>query len=123
MKSSTLVTLLASVFAIASTVFLARFELHTDDTGVEAGLMLLCALILGAVHPRHAWVWALVPGSAIALATAWNHFYGPQQGAPPLSERVLVMAFVTAIGLVGAYSGVGLRRAVSSSGRPSEPRP
>jgi len=116
MKRSTLVTFLAGAFATASAVFLAHFELHTDDTGVEAALMLLCAFILGTAHPRHAWVWALVPGSAIALATAWSHFYGSSHpGVPSLSDRVLVMAFVTVIGLAGAYSGAGIRRAISGA--------
>ena len=37
-------TLAAFAFAIASALFLGRYELHTDDTGVEVGFVLLFSL-------------------------------------------------------------------------------
>ena len=95
-------------FCLAAGVFLGRYELHTDDAGVEVFFILLFTFVLGCWHPRHAWQWALLAGPC-APAADW--LFKPQSaGLIPLT------AVVIAIGLVGSYAGALLRRGVSPSG-------
>jgi hypothetical protein len=99
--------ILAYVFWLPAVVFLGRYDLHTDDTGVEVFFLLLITFILGSLHPRRAWQWALLVGPAIPLAELL--FAHPQPGAGAL----VLLAVVTAVGLAGSYAGAGLRRAIS----------
>jgi hypothetical protein len=96
----------AYALAAAAAIFLGRFELHTDDTGVEVGLILLTTFLLGCLHPRQAWQWALLVGSSIPLA---HLLFGKAQ-FPGLA---VITSFVLATGLIGSYSGAFLRRAIS----------
>jgi hypothetical protein len=73
--------LLAGVFALASGAFLARFELHTDDTGVEVFLLLVCCFVIGLICARRAWVWGLVVSLSIPAGAVWKRLYGTAQGA------------------------------------------
>jgi len=99
--------ILAYVFWIPAVLFLGRFELHTDDTGVEIGLLLLITFILGSLHPRHAWQWALLVGPAIpATQCLFGH---PQPGV-----IAVLLPLVIVLGLVGSYAGAGIRRAITS---------
>jgi hypothetical protein len=94
----------AYLFALAAGAFLGRFELHTDDTGVEVGLLLLATFALGWLHPRHAWQWAVLVGLWIPAAELL--FRKPSVNASSL----LVAAFVLAVGLAGSYLGALVRR-------------
>lgn len=98
---------LAYGFWLAATLFLGYFELHTDDTGVEVGLLLVITFLLGTLHPRHAWQWALLVGPAIPAAQVL--FGRPQAGG----GMALLLLFVVALGLAGSYTGALLRGAVS----------
>src|ERR1019366_9548879 len=51
---------------LAAMLFLGRFELHTDDSGVVAFLVLLFAFLLGCLHPRRAWLWSMTGWSVPA---------------------------------------------------------
>jgi len=101
--------LLAGVFWLAAAIFLGRYDLHTDDTGIEVALILLFTFVLGFWHPKRA-VAASLLGLSIPLAEliAGNH-------APGLA---LIAVFVTAAGAIGGCSGVFLRRALTGN----EPR-
>jgi hypothetical protein len=57
-------TLACYLFCTAADAFLGRYELHTDDTGVEVFFILLATFVLGCWHPRRAWQWALLVGHA-----------------------------------------------------------
>jgi|SRR5271157_2887322 len=102
-----LTPVLAYVFWLPAVLFLGRFELHTDDTGVEVFFLLLITFVLGCLHPRRAWQWALLVGPAIPLADLAFGHPQPAAGAP------LLLAVVVALGLAGSYAGAGLRRAIS----------
>ena len=70
-----------------------------DDTGVSAAAVFTSCGILGVVHPRRAWQWALAVGSWIpALGIALHQNY--ESGA------ALVVAFA------GAYAGKPVRFAL-----------
>ena len=100
------------LFALAAAIFLGRFELRTDDAGVVAFFILAITFLLGRLHPRHAWQWALLVAPAVPLA----HVFFPSRshamtGAGDLS---LLMVFASALGFTGSYSGVFVRRIISS---------
>lgn len=106
-------TIAAYLIALAVGAFLGRFELHTDDTGVEVGVLFLATFVLGLLHPRHAWQWAVLV--ALWIPAAELVFRRP----PVNSSSLLVAAFVLCVGLAGSYLGALVRGAASAgfSGR------
>lgn len=118
MKTARLGALFAGAFALASGAFLARFELHTDDTGVEVFLLLACSFVAGLICARRAWIWALVISLPIPGADIWNTLYGSgHAGLHTQRDLLLLMLFVSAVGMAGAYAGAGLRRTLAMLGR------
>ena len=105
-----LITMWSYLVCAAGALLLGRFELHTDDAGVEAFAVLLLAALLGVLHPRRAWQWALLLGPAIPLADLLFRPARPT-GLLPLT------AFVILLGLAGSYAGVLLRRTVLPAAR------
>ena len=53
---------LAIAAALIAGLALARYDLNTDDTGVEVGLLLIASIGLAALSPRRWWVIALCVG-------------------------------------------------------------
>ena len=102
--------LTAYLFWLACCAFLARFELHTDDTGIEAGLLLLFSFALGCFYPRRAWLWAMLGLSIPAAELIWGHAQFPTQGS-----QLLVAGFVLGVGAMGSFLGAFLRKALSGS--------
>jgi hypothetical protein len=104
-------TIAAYGFCLAAGLFLASFELHTDDTGVEVFLILLFTFVLGCWHPLHAWQWALLVGPWAPAADLWQVQFGTVK--PDLSHAgglPLLTAVVLALGLAGSYAGALLRK-------------
>jgi hypothetical protein len=91
------------VTAIAMGVAIAYVDARPtwDDTGITAGAMMLVAGILGLIGPRRAWAWALAVG-------IWIPAYGVVR-APSLGTFAMLIVLV--FPFVGAYVGMGLRRA------------
>jgi hypothetical protein len=102
----------AYVLWAASGAFLMRFELHSDDAGVIALFILMATCLLGSLHPHRAWQWALLVGPCVPAA---DLIFGSPHARFPLSDAAKLTAFVVAIGLVGAYLGVLLRKTVSAA--------
>ena len=103
-------TFAAYLFCFTATALLARYDLHTDDSGVEASLIVAVTFPLGCMHPRHAWQWALLVGlsiPAVELLTAAR----PQQ----FKDVALLTGFLIALGLAGSYSGAFVRRLTAHS--------
>ncbi|HUI81820.1 MAG TPA: hypothetical protein VLY24_28050 [Bryobacteraceae bacterium] len=95
------------LFCALAMAFLARLELHTDDAGIEVFCILLSTLVLGCWHPSRAWQWALLIGLTVPAASwIWR--------TPRPTLDFTVPAFVIAVGLVGSYAGVFLRRLISA---------
>jgi hypothetical protein len=107
-----LTNIAAYVLWIAAAAFLMRFELHSDDAGVIAFFILLATCLLGSLHPRRAWQWALLVGPAVPAA---DLIFGSPHSPFSLSETVKLFVFVVVIGLAGAYLGVLLRKTVSAA--------
>jgi hypothetical protein len=99
------------LFCAIAITFLARLELHTDDTGVEVFFILLSTFLLGCWHPARAWQWALLIGLSVpAAGWIWR--------TPRPTIDFTVPAFVVAVGLAGSYAGVLIRR-IMASARPA----
>ena len=101
-----LTTAAAYLFCLAAMLFIGRFELRTDDTGVVVFFVLAMTFVLGCLHPRHAWQWA----AAAWCVPAADLFWGKSSHTIDL---LLIALFVTAIGLAGSYAGVLMRKIVT----------
>jgi hypothetical protein len=103
-------------FCLAAGLFLASFELHTDDTGVEVGLILLLTFVLGCWHPRHAWQWGLLVGPWAPAADLWAlRFGGARHGLDHAGGLLLLTGVVIALGMAGSYAGALLRKGVQAA--------
>jgi hypothetical protein len=99
--------LAAFVLGLAAAVFLGRFELNSDDVGVEVFFILLFTFILGCWYPKRAWLVSLL-GLSIPLAELiWGQ---PRPTLNHASGLAMLAGFVALIGIVGSYSGVLMRK-------------
>jgi len=83
-------------------------NLHAKEVQPPALVVLLSAFLLGYIHPKRAWLWALIMGLSISLSYAVASAIGYQTPYPPTPN-----AFASLIALipafVGAYVGVLVR--------------
>ena len=93
--------------AVAAAIFLGRVELHSDDTGVEVGLLLLFTFVLGCWQPRRAWLLSLIGLSAPIAELIW----GPAV-SQPLKHHLPLAVVVLLLGLAGSFSGAFARRLI-----------
>ena len=103
----TVVTALVVALACLAGLWLVSVDARTDDTGIEAGLILLISAALAAVRPRAAIVIAFIVGGPIPIAEALR------SGSFPAG--IVALGFSVAGALVGAYLGIIVRRSASSS--------
>ena len=101
------VTAIVIVLACVAGLWLVSVDARTDDTGIEAGLIVLIAAALAAVRPRAAMIIAFIVGAPIPIAEAL------QSGSFP--PGILALGFSVAGALVGAYLGIMVRRSTSST--------
>jgi hypothetical protein len=94
--------LLVLLAAVIVGFFLLGFDQRTDDTGVEAGLILALSLALALAAPRR-WI-------AIGLGVAL-----PIAAASAINGHVDVSAVVLVIGMVGAGLGWLMRRGAATA--------
>lgn len=87
--------------ALAAGIALARYDLHTDDTGIEVGLLLIASLVLGLLAPKRWWLVALCVGLPIPIVEiAIAHASPPPAGIAALGVASL-----------GGLIGFGIARA------------
>ena len=98
---------IAWILAAGLCLFLARFELHTDDTGVLLGFLILSGALVALVDPRRPWVWGLLLGGAIVVADLLAARFGSPWWSLPA-----VGAVATAAAMAGAYAVAMVRRLV-----------
>ena len=97
--------LIVTALAVLAGVLLASYDLRTDDTGIEVGLLLIVSATLAGLAPRRWWVVALCVGLPIPIVeVAVFH-----TALPPGGIAALVVA------IVGAFIGFGITRASRSS--------
>jgi cell division protein FtsW (lipid II flippase) len=106
------------IFALFAVMllFLGRFELHTDDTGMVVFFVACFAFVLGYLRPALWWLWAMV-GLCIPFAhiIVRPGYVAVQPHQKPLSpvDMVLIAAFVLAVGSTGSFLGSRLHRALN----------
>jgi hypothetical protein len=105
-------TLACYGFCLAAGAFLAHYELHTDDTGVEVFFILFFTFLLGCWHPRHAWQWALLVGPCAPAADFVRSLAGHPPAIHGAAGLAAVALVVILLGLAGSYAGAWLRRSV-----------
>ena len=99
--------LTAFVFGLAAAIFLGRFELRSDDSGVEVFFILLFTFILGCWFPKRAWLASLL-GLSIPIA---EFIWGQSRASLNFTSGLSMLAgFVVMLGVVGSYSGVLMRK-------------
>ncbi len=95
----------AIVVSLAAGLFLARYDLNTDDTGIEVGLLLIASAILALLAPKRWWVVALCVGLPIPIAElVVGHAPIPPAGVVALG-----------VAIVGALIGFAIRYASRTS--------
>ena len=87
-------------------LFLGRVESRSDDSGVIVCLVLLLTFTLGWLHPRRAWLWS-VTGWSVPAADVL--FRSPIPPALHIPGPLLLLAFMTVVGLAGSYAAALLR--------------
>ena len=95
---------MAIILALVSGMLLASYDVRTDDTGIELGLLLIAALVVAVVAPKRWWAVALLVGGFIPLvemSVQWR------SGVVPPGVVGLVVTFV------GALIGFAISRASS----------
>jgi hypothetical protein len=99
--------LAAIVFGLAAAIFLGRFELRSDDSGVEVFFVLLFTFILGCWFPKRAWLVSWLGLSIPIAELVWGQ---PRAGVNHTSGLAMLAGFVAMLGIVGSYSGVLIRK-------------
>ncbi|HEV2248975.1 MAG TPA: hypothetical protein VGT60_00515 [Candidatus Limnocylindria bacterium] len=92
----------ALALALAAGVALATYDLRTDDTGIEVGLLLIVSIALAFVAPRRWWAIALLVGGFIPIFELWSS----GEGVPAPSGGIALVFTV-----IGSLSGFGIARA------------
>jgi len=96
---------IAVALALVAGVFLASYDLRTDDTGIEVGLLLIASVTLAVVAPKRWWLIALCVGLPIPIVEiAVAHSALPPAGV-----------FALALTIVGALIGYAIARASRTS--------
>jgi hypothetical protein len=91
--------------ALVVGLLLASYDLRTDDTGIEVGLLLIASVTLAALAPKRWWLIALCVGLPIPIVEiAVAH-----AARPPAGIAALVVA------VVGALIGFAIARASRAS--------
>ena len=101
----------AALTASAAGAFLFSANLHTDDTGIIAGLIFLSAAVVAFVFRKPGLILGSLIGVGILLSELWNHAYGAPRshmGAP--RDFILLLIFVTGISVAGSLTGFKLRQ-------------
>jgi|ERR1051326_2859754 hypothetical protein len=108
---------LALISALVAAAFLFQGNLHTDDTGIIAGLVLLFAAILAFIFRKPGLVFGFLLGLSIVASEFWNLKMGiPRAHMSKLSHFVLLLLFVSALSAAGSLAGFAARRAMRRTG-------
>jgi len=106
-----LVGMLCLAAALSFALYATYVDRHNaDEVYPTLMVVLVGSFILGVARPRRAWRWALILGLGVP-------FFGPLHGLParlasPGNWAILAVLLIP--GLLGAYSGAVLRRAVAA---------
>jgi hypothetical protein len=108
---------LALLSAILAAIFLFRGNLHSDDAGIIAGLILLFAGALALLFRKAGLILGSLLGLSVLASELWNWKMGISRAhMSKLSDFVLLFLFVSALSVAGSLAGFGVRRALGKIG-------
>jgi hypothetical protein len=111
---------LALISALVAGSFLFQGNLHTDDTGIIAGLLFIFAAALSFLFYKPGLLFGSLLGLSIVVSEIWNFRFGtPRTNMSQASHFVLLFLFVSALSVAGSLAGFGARRAFRRA-RPSQ---
>ena len=104
---------LALISALLAASFLFQGNLHTDDTGIVAGLLFIFAAALGFLFCKPGFLFGSLLGLSIVFSEIWNFKFGiPRTNMSQISHFVLLFLFVSALSVAGSLTGFGARRSL-----------
>ncbi|MGH9434031.1 MAG: hypothetical protein ACRD3T_21080 [Terriglobia bacterium] len=112
--SSTLTPVLGYLVAIGGGMFIGYSDKHASEPQGTVLALLVLTLILGLAQPARPWRWPILVGLWVPLLDSLLPTRTPESNAGGLHgvwSFLALLLFVEAIGFVGAYAGMGLRRA------------
>lgn len=99
-----------SAFMALSGAWLYRVNLHTDDTGILAGLILINSAVVAFIVPRRWWPAATLIGVCVVASEF-------QRSGETLGPHIgLVAAFVMVISILGAGAGAAAQWLIRTGG-------
>ena len=101
-----------TAFMALSGAWLYRVNLHTDDSGILAGLILINSAVVAFIVPRRWWPVATLIG--VCVVASEFHRSGETLGR----QIALVAAFVMVISTLGAGAGVAAQWLVRAGSLP-----
>ena len=103
----------ALIGALLAATFLFQGNLHTDDTGIVAGLVVTFAAALAFLFHKPGLVFGSLLGLSVVASEFWNLRFGvPRTHMAKVSDFVLLFLFVSALSMAGSLAGFGARRAM-----------
>lgn len=106
----------APLTVTAAGVLLFSINLHSDDAGILAGLIFICAGAVAFLFRKPGFMFGSLLGLSIIVSEIWNRRFGvPRPQMTSTRDFILLTMFVTAISVAGSSAGFGLRRLAQSS--------
>ncbi len=91
----------AWLIAVVFATMIANLELHTDDDGIVAGIIIGCTFLAAMIRPVKVWRWALLPAIAIVTVEVWTYYHEvPRRNVRLIVSFGILFAALTAFGLV-----------------------
>jgi heme/copper-type cytochrome/quinol oxidase subunit 4 len=108
----------AAIVAGLAAVFLFSANLHTDDTGIIAGVLLLLAALVSLLSRRIGRQLGSLLGLSIVTSELWNFFVlAPRSGMRRPMDFILLTMVVTVIAVAGSLLGYMANRFFWTSAR------
>jgi len=105
---------LAPITVIAAGVFLFSANLHTDDTGIIAGLTFISAAIISFLFRKPGFLFGSMIGLSIVASEYWNLHHGiPRRQMSTAQNFLMLLVVVTVISIAGSALGSAIRRVVT----------
>jgi len=105
---------LAPILVIAGGAFLFSANLHTDDTGIIAGLTFILAAIISFLFRKPCFLFGSLIRLSIVASEIWNLHHGvPRRQMSTTQNFLLLLVVVTVISVAGSALGFAVRRVVT----------
>lgn len=97
-------TLGVVILALLAAVIIDAVDVHATEVQATLMVLLPATFLLGLLHPRRAWLWALIIGLSIPLTYLLAGPLGIVTAEPPSPPYTGLIVLVPAF--IGTYAGV-----------------